>query len=106
LKYYEDGVSKRIIAYDKPFTEAEAHFADAKFYFKKYAIKVDEITSGDSELLNKKAKVVFSKTKFASKEDLNFGNPKKTRNINSASSSKNVNPLFFMVQRNLLFCLK
>ncbi|KAH0777557.1 hypothetical protein KY290_008968 [Solanum tuberosum] len=54
--YYEDGVSKRIIAYDKPFTEAEAHFADAKFYFKKYAIKVDEITSGDSELLNKKAK--------------------------------------------------
>ncbi|KAK4706759.1 hypothetical protein R3W88_011718 [Solanum pinnatisectum] len=31
LKYYKDGVAKMIIADDNPFTEVEAHFADAKF---------------------------------------------------------------------------
>ena len=36
LKYYEDGFEKRIIVYDNPLTEAEAQFASAKFYLKKY----------------------------------------------------------------------
>ncbi|KAH0773669.1 hypothetical protein KY290_010806 [Solanum tuberosum] len=41
---------------NNPFTEAEAHFADAKFYLKKYATKIDDIASKDDELLNKKSK--------------------------------------------------
>ncbi|XP_012849590.1 PREDICTED: uncharacterized protein LOC105969382 [Erythranthe guttata] len=32
FKYCRDGVVKTILADDKPFTEAEAHFADAKYY--------------------------------------------------------------------------
>ena len=51
LKYFENGVSKRIIADDKPFTEPEANFADAMFYLKKCSIKVDDIASGDVGLL-------------------------------------------------------
>ncbi|KAH0781203.1 hypothetical protein KY290_000801 [Solanum tuberosum] len=47
LKYYEYGVAKKIIADNNPFTEAEAHFVDAKFYLKKYATKIDDIASTD-----------------------------------------------------------
>ncbi|XP_027182068.1 uncharacterized protein LOC113780468 [Coffea eugenioides] len=32
FKYYRDGIVKKVVADDKPFIEAEAHFADAKFY--------------------------------------------------------------------------
>ncbi|KAH0712097.1 hypothetical protein KY289_008056 [Solanum tuberosum] len=63
LKYYEDGVAKRIIVDDNPFTEAEAHFANAKFYLKKYSTKVDNIASRDVGILNKMAKVVVGKAK-------------------------------------------
>ncbi|KAH0754816.1 hypothetical protein KY290_025086 [Solanum tuberosum] len=69
LKYYEDGVAKRIIADDNPFTKAEAHFANVKFYLKKYSIKVDDIASGDVGLLNNMAKVAVGKAKIANKED-------------------------------------
>ena len=31
LKYYENGVAKRIIANDNPFTEDEAHFGVKSF---------------------------------------------------------------------------
>ena len=34
LKYYEGEVKKKIVADDEPFTEAESHFADVKFYLK------------------------------------------------------------------------
>lgn len=34
FKYYHDGVQKRVVAEDKPFTKTEAYFADAKFYEK------------------------------------------------------------------------
>ncbi|KAI3457318.1 hypothetical protein Pfo_013981 [Paulownia fortunei] len=32
FKYCRDGVVKRVLGDDKPFTEAESHFADAKYY--------------------------------------------------------------------------
>ncbi|PIN21577.1 hypothetical protein CDL12_05717 [Handroanthus impetiginosus] len=35
FKYCEDGKVKKVLADDKPFTEAESHFADAKYYFEK-----------------------------------------------------------------------
>ncbi|XP_070007453.1 uncharacterized protein [Nicotiana sylvestris] len=47
LKYNKDGVEKKIVADVKPFAEAEAYFADAKFYLKNHIIKgvkVDDIT--------------------------------------------------------------
>nr|XP_009798143.1 PREDICTED: uncharacterized protein LOC104244429 [Nicotiana sylvestris] len=46
LKYNKDGVENKIVAYDKPFSEAEAYFADAKFYLKNHimmGVKVDDI---------------------------------------------------------------
>ncbi|XP_049370599.1 uncharacterized protein LOC125835509 [Solanum verrucosum] len=80
LKYYDDGVAKRIIADDNPFTEAEAHFVNAKFYLKKYSIKVDAIASGDVGLLHNMAKVAVGKAKVANKEDSKLGNPNKMPN--------------------------
>ncbi|XP_075092300.1 uncharacterized protein LOC142172552 [Nicotiana tabacum] len=47
LKYNKDGVENKIVADDKPFSEAEAYFADAKFYLKNHimkGVKVDDIT--------------------------------------------------------------
>ena len=35
FKYYRNGIIKKVIVDDKPFTETEAHFLDAKFYFQK-----------------------------------------------------------------------
>ena len=73
MKYYENGDAKRIIADDNPFTEAEDHFADAKFYLKKYSIEVDDIAFEDIGLLNNMAKVAVSKAKVANKEDPKLG---------------------------------
>ncbi|KAH0651762.1 hypothetical protein KY284_031674 [Solanum tuberosum] len=99
FKYYEDGVAKRIIADDNPFTEAEAHFADAKFYLKKYSIKVDDIASGDVGLLNNMAKVAVGKAKVANKEDSKLGNPNKMPNVIDAFSSKKVTPILRYVPK-------
>ncbi|KAL0440649.1 UNVERIFIED_CONTAM: hypothetical protein Sradi_0003800 [Sesamum radiatum] len=33
FKYSRDRLVKKVLADDKPFTEAESHFADAKYYF-------------------------------------------------------------------------
>ncbi|KAH0761501.1 hypothetical protein KY290_017574 [Solanum tuberosum] len=99
LKYYEDGVAKRIIADDNPFTEVEAHFADAKFYLKKYSIKVDDIASGDVGLLNNMAKVAVGKAKVANKEDSKLGNQNKMPNVIGASSSKKVTPILRYVPK-------
>ncbi|XP_075109051.1 uncharacterized protein LOC142180854 [Nicotiana tabacum] len=47
LKYNKDGVENKIVADDKPFSKAEAYFADAKFYLKNHImkrVKVDDIT--------------------------------------------------------------
>ncbi|KAH0714900.1 hypothetical protein KY284_007805 [Solanum tuberosum] len=99
LKYYEDGVAKRIIVDDNPFTEAEAHFADTKFYLKKYSTKVDNIASKDVGILNKMAKVVVGKVKVTNKEDLKLGNPNKMPNVIGAFSSKKVTPIFRYVPK-------
>ncbi|KAL0447773.1 UNVERIFIED_CONTAM: hypothetical protein Slati_1905200 [Sesamum latifolium] len=32
FKYSRDGIVKKVLADDKPFTETESHFADAKYY--------------------------------------------------------------------------
>ncbi|KAH0746439.1 hypothetical protein KY285_008096 [Solanum tuberosum] len=99
LHYYEDGVAKRIIADDNPFTEAEAHFADAKFYLKKYSIKGDDIASGDVGLLKNMAKVAVGKAKVANKEDSKLGSPNKMPNVIGASSSKKVTPILRYVPK-------
>ncbi|XP_075076820.1 uncharacterized protein LOC142163433 [Nicotiana tabacum] len=47
LKYNKDGVENKIVVDDKPFSEAEAYFADAKFYLKNHimkGVKVNDIT--------------------------------------------------------------
>ncbi|KAH0734304.1 hypothetical protein KY285_010011 [Solanum tuberosum] len=97
--YYEDGVAKRIIVDDNPFTEAEAHFAEAKFYLKKYSIKVDAIASGDVGLLNNMAKVAVGKAKVANKKDSNLGNPNKMPNAIGVFSSKKVTPILRYVPK-------
>ena len=99
LKYCENGVAKRITADDNPFTEVEAHFADVKFYLKKYSIEVDDIASGDVELLNKMAKVVVNKTKVANNEDPKLGNPNKMSNMIGVFSSKKVTSILRYVPK-------
>ncbi|KAL3365308.1 hypothetical protein AABB24_010450 [Solanum stoloniferum] len=100
LKYYEDGVAKKIIADNNPFTEAEAHFADAKFYLKKYSTKIDDIASKDDELLNKKSKVGVDKAKVVSKEDPKLGILNKTPNMNNVFSSKKVRSILYYVPKS------
>ncbi|KAH0725007.1 hypothetical protein KY284_000872 [Solanum tuberosum] len=100
LKYYEDGVAKKIIVDNNPFTEAEAHFADTKFYLKKYATKIGDIASKDDEPLNKKSKVVVYKTKVVSKEDRKLGILDKTPNMNSVFLSKKVRPILCYVPKS------
>ncbi|KAH0755793.1 hypothetical protein KY290_026063 [Solanum tuberosum] len=39
LKYLEDGIERKIVADDNPFTKVETHFADAKLYLKSYVVK-------------------------------------------------------------------
>ena len=99
LKYYEDGVAKRIIADDNPFTEAKVHFVDAKFYLKKYFAKVDDILSRDVILLNKMAKVALGKVKFANKKDPKHGSPNKMPNVISDFSSKNITSILRYTQK-------
>ncbi|KAL0367221.1 UNVERIFIED_CONTAM: hypothetical protein Sradi_3612200 [Sesamum radiatum] len=41
FKYSRDGVVKKVLADDKPFTEAESHFADAKYYLGNIKAKQD-----------------------------------------------------------------
>ncbi|XP_060210431.1 uncharacterized protein LOC132637344 [Lycium barbarum] len=52
LKYLEGSVEKKIVVDDKPFTETESHFVDAKFYLKNYMVrevKVDDIATTKSD---------------------------------------------------------
>ncbi|XP_071904292.1 uncharacterized protein [Coffea arabica] len=43
LLYCRDGIVKKVTADDKPFTEAETHFADAKFYLHKEAKRKESV---------------------------------------------------------------
>ncbi|XP_070049155.1 uncharacterized protein [Nicotiana tomentosiformis] len=46
LKYYEGEIEKKIIVDDEPFTEAESHFVDVKFYSKNYIVKEPKADDG------------------------------------------------------------
>nr|XP_027102928.1 uncharacterized protein LOC113724201 [Coffea arabica] len=43
FKYCRDGIVKKVIADNKPFTEAETHFVDAKFYLHKEAKRKESV---------------------------------------------------------------
>nr|XP_027068875.1 uncharacterized protein LOC113694208 [Coffea arabica] len=43
FKYCRDGIVKKVTADDKPFTEVETHFADAKFYLHKEAKRKESV---------------------------------------------------------------
>nr|XP_027067664.1 uncharacterized protein LOC113693306 [Coffea arabica] len=43
FKYCRDGIVKKVTADDKPFTEAETHFADVKFYLHKEAKRKESV---------------------------------------------------------------
>lgn len=45
FKYCRDGIVKKVLGDDKPFTEAESHFADAKYYYDRKLIKAKETSS-------------------------------------------------------------
>ncbi|XP_070040883.1 uncharacterized protein [Nicotiana tomentosiformis] len=72
LKYYEGEIEKKIVADDEPFTEAESHFADAKFYLKNRIVKKlkanDLMKIKNDEPTTKRAEVTDGKTKAVTEE--------------------------------------
>ncbi|XP_070057292.1 uncharacterized protein [Nicotiana tomentosiformis] len=102
LKYYEGEVEKKIIADDKPFTEAESHFADAKFYLKNRIVKelkVDDVMNDkDDESTAKRAEVVADKTKVVTEKV--HPNPNKSHKGNIVSHGKKVTPPLQYVPKN------
>ncbi|XP_070026114.1 uncharacterized protein [Nicotiana sylvestris] len=72
LKYYEGEVEKTVVADDEPFTEAESHFADAKFYLKNRIVKElkvdDGMKSKNDEPITKRAEVTIGKAKVVTEE--------------------------------------
>ena len=48
LKYFQDGQVKKIVADDKPFTVAESHFADAKFYLEDDIVEETQVVAPPS----------------------------------------------------------
>nr|XP_016461210.1 PREDICTED: uncharacterized protein LOC107784579 [Nicotiana tabacum] len=92
LKYYEGGVEKTIVTDDKPFTEAESYFADAKFYLKNHIVKElkadDVMKIKNDEFTTKRAEVAPGKVKVAAKEA--HPNPNKYHRGKAISSSKKV----------------
>ena len=52
LKYFQDGQVKKIVVDHKPFTAAESHFVDAKFYLEDDTLKEAQvIVSPSSKVL-------------------------------------------------------
>nr|XP_009773113.1 PREDICTED: uncharacterized protein LOC104223382 [Nicotiana sylvestris] len=77
-----------IVADDKPFTEAESYFADAKFYLKNYVskeVKVDDVILTKS--VAKKVDATTSKQNITVEKDQVLHDRNK---MNEASSSKKV----------------
>ncbi|XP_070025641.1 uncharacterized protein [Nicotiana sylvestris] len=74
LKYYKGEVEKKIVADDEPFTEAESHFADAKFYLKNRIVKElkadDDIKSKNEEPTTKRAEVTTGESKVVTEENV------------------------------------
>ncbi|XP_070057676.1 uncharacterized protein [Nicotiana tomentosiformis] len=67
LKHYEGEVKKKIVVDDEPFTDAESHFANAKFYLKNRTMKGLKADDGmkrkNDEPTTKRAEVTTSKDK-------------------------------------------
>ncbi|XP_070022387.1 uncharacterized protein [Nicotiana sylvestris] len=65
-------VEKKIVADDEPFTEAESHFADAKFYLKNHIVKEIKVDDGmkrkNDEPTTKRAEVTIGKAKAITEE--------------------------------------
>ncbi|XP_070055284.1 uncharacterized protein [Nicotiana tomentosiformis] len=94
LKYYEGEVKKKIVANDKPFTEDESHFVDAKFYLKNRIVKElksdDGIKSKNDELTTKRAEVIAGRAKAVTEEVQ--PNENKSHRGDIASYGKKVSP--------------
>ncbi|XP_070011134.1 uncharacterized protein [Nicotiana sylvestris] len=65
-------VEKKIVADDEPFTEAESHFADAKFYLKNRIVKEIKADGGmkskNDEPITKRVEVTIGKAKVVTEE--------------------------------------
>ncbi|XP_060200095.1 uncharacterized protein LOC132628316 [Lycium barbarum] len=89
LKYLEGSVEKKIVADDKPFTEAESHFVDAKFYLKNYMVrevKVDDIaTTKSDKIATERADETIGKVEVGA--EVSHSNPNKG-NIVSLKNKK------------------
>ncbi|XP_070005785.1 uncharacterized protein [Nicotiana sylvestris] len=74
LKYYESEVERKIVADDESFTEAESHFADAKFYLKNRIVKKIKVDDGmkrnNDETITKRVEVTIDKFKAITEENV------------------------------------
>ncbi|KAF3641880.1 hypothetical protein FXO37_22765 [Capsicum annuum] len=65
LKYLKNSMERTIVANYKPFTEAESHFTDAKFYLKNHIIdekRIEDVTKIKcDDLVSKKVAVTIEK---------------------------------------------
>ncbi|KAL0449509.1 UNVERIFIED_CONTAM: hypothetical protein Slati_1507300 [Sesamum latifolium] len=52
FKYSRDGIVKKVLADDKPFTETESHFADAKYYLGSTKAKQDSSVGKPEQQIN------------------------------------------------------
>ncbi|XP_070019346.1 uncharacterized protein [Nicotiana sylvestris] len=72
LKYYEGKVEKTIVVDDEPFTEAESHFVDAKFYLRNRIVKELKADDGmkrkNNEPSTKREEVTTGEAKAVTKE--------------------------------------
>ncbi|XP_070028860.1 uncharacterized protein [Nicotiana sylvestris] len=94
LKYYEGEVEKKIITDDEPFTEAESHFVDAKFYLKNHIVKELKVDDGmkckNDKPITKRAEVTIGKAKVVTEEVQ--PNVNKSHRGDIASYGKKVSP--------------
>ncbi|XP_075112367.1 uncharacterized protein LOC142182210 [Nicotiana tabacum] len=85
---HSSGVEKKIVADDKPFTEAESNFADEKFYLKNYVSKEGNINDVMwTKSVVKKVDITTSKEKITVEKDQVLHDRNK---MNESSSSKKV----------------
>ena len=73
LKYFQDGQVKKIVVDHKPFTVAESHFADAKFYLEDDTLKEAQV------IVSPSSKVLYL--------------PSKTSKIDSPIEEKKTKPI-------------
>ncbi|XP_060194933.1 uncharacterized protein LOC132624123 [Lycium barbarum] len=100
LKYLEGSVEKKIVADDKPFTEAESHFVDAKFYLKNYTVrevKVDDIaTTKSDKIATERADEIIGKVKVGA--EVSHSSPNKGNTV-SLKKKKKTTPVLCYVPK-------